>query len=267
MRVYFEFIKNGAQTELAYRMSVFLRIASQLFILVVRVAMWNALLKAAGGGVATDMGYVNLEDMMTYNVMSSVATILISTTVLNEVDEKIKSGQVSIDLIRPFNFKGSLFCSTIGTNSVKALIEALPLFIVSFLLYDISVPSLKYLLLSLFCLVNALVLLFMLNYVLGLLGFWYLSVWQFRMIVGMLIMILGGQQIPLWFFPDYLVDVSAYLPFRLVYFAPLSIFLEKISLIDSLSLILQQFLWIGFLILIEKTVWSRGIRKLVIQGG
>ena len=267
MRVYIEFIKNGAQTELAYRMSVFLRIASQLFILVVRVAMWNALLKAAGGGVATDMGYVNLQDMMTYNVMSSVATILISTSVLSEVDEKIKSGQVSIDLIRPFNFKGSLFCSTIGTNFVKAFIEAIPLLVISILLYGISIPSWKFQFLSLICLVNALILLFMLNYVLGLLGFWYLSVWQFRVIVGMLVMILGGQQIPLWFFPDYLVEASAYLPFRLVYFAPLTIFLEKTSLIDSLSLILQQFLWIGFLIFIEKTVWSRGIKKLVIQGG
>lgn len=79
--------------------------------------------------------------------------------------------------------------------------------------------------------------------------------------------LLSGAFIPLWFFPTALADISSFLPFRLIFFTPISIYLEKISGVEAGGLIAQQLLWIIALLVVEKILWRKGIRKLVIQGG
>ena len=71
----------------------------------------------------------------------------------------------------------------------------------------------------------------------------------------------------MWFFPNSLVVISDFLPFKYIYFVPTSIFLSKSDPTASVLLILQQFLWIIGLTLVEKFVWRKAVRKLVVQGG
>src|SRR6185436_4423303 len=108
---------------------------------------------------------------------------------------------------------------------------------------------------------------FLLAYLLGVTGFWYLEVWHLDRFLGDLVRLLSGAWIPLWFFPVFLLQVSAFLPFRLIYFAPLSIYLEKQSLATAISWIGQQVFWIFLLIVLEQLIWKRAVRKLVVQGG
>ena len=114
---------------------------------------------------------------------------------------------------------------------------------------------------------GASLLLFLMSYALGLLGFWHSSVWQLGALLGMLLGLFSGSFIPLWFFPDWLLAISEYLPFRLLYFAPSATWLGKIAAADAASLIAWQWVWIGGLLVLQRVLWLAGIRKVVVQGG
>ena len=266
MRVYLEFIKNAFQANIAYKMSVLLRLMTQLIILAVRVSLWRALFKEVGR-TTTHMGTVSLRDMITYSVVSTGMSLIITTNVIRQVDEKIRTGEIAMDLIKPLNLKASLFCEAVGNNCVRFFLELIPLLIIGILIYGVDYPPWQNFVIFLVALGNGMVILFSLSYLLGLTGFWYMSVWQFRMTLDMVVLILGGAQIPLWFFPEFLIQISSFLPFKLIYFAPLAIYLEKVTTVDAVGLVLQQFLWIGILLLLEQLVWLKGVKKLVIQGG
>ena len=77
----------------------------------------------------------------------------------------------------------------------------------------------------------------------------------------------SGSIVPLWFFPDALEKVSYFLPFRLIYFVPISVYLNKAGFFGSINLIMQQFIWIISLHLLMEGIWKLGIKKLVVQGG
>ena len=98
-------------------------------------------------------------------------------------------------------------------------------------------PTVEAALLALALVPGASLLLFLMSYALGLLGFWHSSVWQLGALLGMLLGLFSGSFIPLWFFPDWLLAVSEYLPFRLLYFAPSATWLGKIAAADAAWLI------------------------------
>ena len=75
----------------------------------------------------------------------------------------------------------------------------------------------------------------------------------------------GASAIPLWFYPDWLAKVSLFLPFRYISYEPILIFLGESE--SPLTAIILQLAWLAVLFLIEKLVWRRAERKLIVQGG
>jgi len=115
--------------------------------------------------------------------------------------------------------------------------------------------------------INGLLIYFLISYLLGMLGFWYMTIWHFKRLLEDTIRVFAGALIPLWFFPQFLVTVSNYLPFKYIYFIPISIYLQKISLAEAQKAIALQFIWLVTLLALEHFVWQKAIKKLVIQGG
>ncbi len=266
MRVNFEVAKLAFQANLAYKMNTLLTLVNQVFFLYYRIYIWRALYRGMGSA-ATRMGAISLRDMTTYSVVSAAQSVVIETEVLTRMDEKIRTGEVAMDLTKPLSLKMFLFSETIGNNAYKFIVELTPLVLMSLFLFGIEVPCWESLVIFAVSLVNGMIIYFLICYSLGLLGFWYLSVWQFKMLLGNLINVFAGSVIPLWFFPDFLAQLSLFLPFRFIYFVPLSIYLEKVDPAGAIWLVLEQIMWIGILLIVEKTLWRKGVKKIVVQGG
>ena len=266
IRVYIEFMKNTLQSNMAYKFNTFLRLFSKILFLFIQIAIWRALFKGTTE-VSTNAGFVTLSEMITYVIVSSLMSVIISSNTIGRINQKIRSGELSIDLIRPIRFLTYIFSETVGNMSFRIMFEIMPLLILSTSFWSISYPSFYNSLLFSVALVNGMLLYFLLTYVIGLLAFWYLNIWQLDRLLGDLIRLFSGSFIPLWFFPKVLLKISNVLPFRLIYFTPLSIYLGKIEYTESVELILQQWLWIIILFITQRIVWKKGIRKLVIQGG
>ena len=266
MRVYLEFLKNAFQSNLAYKMNVFLSLISSILVFLVQIYFWRALFQDIGQ-TQTNMGVISFRDMVTYTLVSTGISISISTRTVFAVSGKIRSGEIAVDLIKPVSMKGMLFFDALGNNGFRVVFELVPFLIVGTLMFSIRLPSEPYFFLFIISTINGMLIYFLISYLIGLIGFWFLSVGSLSVLFNVLINVFSGEMVPLWFFPDFLYELSAFLPFRLIYFAPLAIFLEKTVLADAIGFIFQQFLWIGILAGIERILWMRAFRKLVIQGG
>jgi ABC-2 type transport system permease protein len=247
-------------------MSVLMQIVGSLLSLAVQISLWKALY-ANGNEPDTLLGSVSLNEMYAYSVISIAISIFVGNSVIHRMDSKIKTGEIAVDLMKPLNLHFIIISETIGNNLFLAIVQLLPIALVGVMLFDINIPSWTYMLLFMIALVNAFVLNFIISYIFGMIGFWYLSIWQINIIMDGIVRILSGRWIPLWLFPPFLAAVSAFFPYRFIYYEPITIFLGKATVMDSVRIIGLQLIWIAGLFAVATLVWNKGVRKLVIQGG
>jgi len=77
----------------------------------------------------------------------------------------------------------------------------------------------------------------------------------------------SGFFLPLALFPDWFAQFSRATPFGASVYIPIEIFLGIVQGKELLLGLFIQAVWIAVLFIIDQLILSRGIRKLVIQGG
>ncbi|MFJ9152145.1 ABC transporter permease [Streptomyces sp. NPDC102270] len=99
-----------------------------------------------------------------------------------------------------------------------------------------------------------------------------LCFWTVRNNAAMLILIfaqnlLSGVYAPLWFFPDWFITLSGFLPFQATLSVPLSIYIGRIPLSDAFEQLAIQAFWVVALTLFTRFLWRRAARRVMSQGG
>ena len=265
MRLYFQFVANAVKSNTTYRINTFFRLISELMSLFVQVFIWKSLLK--GGSATSQVGSIRLDEMITYVVISLGISILTSTDVIGELNNRIRSGGIAFDFIRPFSIKLNVLCAAVGQMIAAFIIRFIPVFAVALTVFDIGVPGIGDLCVFFAAAGLGFVLYLQITYLVALSGFWYIEMWHMNRFLSDVIRIFSGAWLPLWFFPDALYRVSSFLPFRLMYYFPISVYLGKIGPDETRKLLLQQVLWIAAVMLMSALVWKSAQRKLVVQGG
>jgi ABC-2 type transport system permease protein len=79
--------------------------------------------------------------------------------------------------------------------------------------------------------------------------------------------LLSGVYAPLWFFPDWFVTMSGFLPFQATLNVPLSIYVGRIPLSDAAGQLAVQAGWVVVLALFTRFLWRRAALRVVSQGG
>lgn len=267
LRVYLQLLVIEATSHAAYRFNTLLGTASNVVFILVQLAIWRALY-AGRDAVRTGFGAVSLQEMTTYVVLATALSYLVDAYVIERIDQRIKSGEIAIDFIRPISHLLSHLAAVWGESLYRAVVQMVPLVVVVIAIVGVQGPPTATAgLLSLALVPGAALLLFLMSYLLGLVGFWHTSVWQLGSLLYVMVGLFSGSFIPLWFFPDWLAAVSAYLPFRLLYFAPSAVWLGKIESAHAAALLAHQWLWIAGLLVAQRVLWLAGIRKVVVQGG
>ncbi|GAB2859455.1 ABC-2 family transporter protein [Streptomyces deserti] len=99
-----------------------------------------------------------------------------------------------------------------------------------------------------------------------------LCFWTVRNNAAMLILIfaqnlLSGVYAPLWFFPDWFITLSGFLPFQATLSVPLSLYVGRIPLSDAAFALCVQAAWVLALALFTRSLWRRAARRVIAQGG
>lgn len=261
--VYFEVIKKNFQTCSIYKANSLMYIFTGLLELLVQTSIWYALLGASG----TVKG-ISFSDMVNFVIINLIVNSLVRTSIADSLAEKIRDGSIAIDFIRPINLKWYLISESLGRNIFNTLFSKLPVCVVAVVFLGFKLPSSSaHLVLFLISLLLGIFLSYSINYVLGLFVFWFKTGFHIRWILGAFTDLFAGSIIPLWFYPDLLYNLSKILPFRLISFEPVSIYLGKVSATEAVYTVILQLVWIGGLLLLEKFIWAKAQQAVTVQGG
>ncbi len=262
--LFFKFVSISFQKQVTYRFDCFVGILNGFLYIFIFTSLWKALYSQFD--ITVHNGFT-LTAIVTYAVM--VMAVRISVTMDDSIIyRKVLDGSIAIELIRPTSFFFMNLAENVGHSLFHILARTFPVIIISIFLFDLSVPF-EPLRLSVFLLSFAAgyVLLSMLNFIAGLLAFWFVEIFPFMLFKYALFTFFAGGIVPIDFFPDFLKPVVNLLPFQYMLYYPTIILTGRVPLEEVHSVMITQFIWILAMGIICILMWNAGKKKLVIQGG
>ena len=263
MDLYICFAWKSFRQRLAYKTNTILGVMRCVLVLFIQISAWKALY---GDRVSVDG--IALGDMMTYVILGLVLDALTRSFMDRRIAQHVEEGLIANDFVRPVLFKYFIMAEDVGENCFSALFSALPACILGMLCWEFRAPaSFPRGVLFAISLGGGVLLIYQLNYVLGLLAFWFEESYFIDWLFGAFRTLLSGALVPLWFYPPMLRGISECFPWHLVYFAPLAIYLEKCTLAVGFRVLLLQGIWFLFLLAAERALWKRAQLKVQVYGG
>ncbi|MBX7139063.1 MAG: ABC-2 family transporter protein [Oligoflexia bacterium] len=264
--VYGSFIRNAFLKMLAYRARYYTGIATYLFFVAVYYFIWQAIFAGKPEGYRIS-GYT-LPEMLTYVSVGWIARSFYFSNIDDEMDDLVRSGQISVYLLRPVNFQAMMIFQAVGEALFRITFFSLPVGAVILLCFPINPPpsSADFLL---FALSTALGFLTMasINFLVGLLAFYFKSVDGIMRAKYNLINLFSGLLLPLSFLPDWLRVAMEVLPFKSIAYVPLNFYLGKVPPEQIGSVLAGEFAWAFGLLAAGMILWTRAASRLTLQGG
>jgi ABC-2 type transport system permease protein len=250
--------------ELVYRFEFFSAILGTLLTTVLLYFLWTAVYDSA---VAMELPR---QSLITYVVLGQAFSFGRpgQRRAIMRISSNIRTGNVALDLIRPTDYQLLHFSDTLAVYITETLMVSLPSYALALLVFGIDAPA-SWAAAAGFALslAGAFLLVFSLDFFIGLLAFWTVSVWGLTYAKMAVVDVLAGTIVPLSLFPGWLERVAMALPFRGIAYVPLSIYTGAIRGADIWTNILAQLGWGVALILLTRLLWLRARRRLVVQGG
>lgn len=185
-----------------------------------------------------------------------------------EVADRIKSGEVAVDLSRPYDFQAWWAAVAAGRAFHMGLYRGLAPVAVGGIAVGLRWPdSVGVWLLFLVSVALAAAVAFAWGFLLQLCAFWILDVRGPYQIGWLAAQFLSGLHVPVVVFPDGLEAVVRALPFVAMVQLPGELFLGKHPGAGALGVLLVQLGWLGVLVLAGRLVLARAVLKVVVHGG
>ncbi len=262
--LFFKFISVSFQKQVTYRFDCFVGIVNGFLYVFIFTSLWKALYSQYD--VVAHKGYT-LTAIVTYAVMAMA--VKISFTMDDSIIyKKVIDGSIAMELVRPTSFFFMNLAENVGHSLFHMMARMAPIIVISIFLFDITVPfEVTRFLAFIVSLIAGYALVSMLNFIAGLLAFWFVEIFPFMLFKYALFTFFSGGIVPIDFFPEFLKPFVAFLPFQYMLYFPTTILIGRASMVDAQSIIIAQLIWIVIMGGICGLMWSAGKKKLVIQGG
>ena len=258
---YVEFAKKAFSREATYRMEVFTNVGSLLVRLYLMKAVWTSLYRvnAAPAGVA-------LHAVLTYTTIALLMSLVLEVDGTRMIREKIREGTIATDLMKPISLPLYFFSDGVGQTLLHAVL-IVPALLLALLMVHIDVPSPPVLAAFALSFLLGYCVNFVLNFLMNAVAFWTLETFAIQLMVRWASDLLGGQIVPLVFFPAFLQQIVLALPFAAIYSTPLLIYLGTIPPARYGVAFATQVGWLAAFALLAAFVWNAARRRVVVQGG
>jgi ABC-2 type transport system permease protein len=226
------------------------------------LALW-AQRPGAGGYDATDaVTYVWIGQAL----LMTVALWGGGTT--DDLAERIRTGDVAIDLYRPVGLLGWYLAADLGRAAYHFLARGLGPTVIGWVLFDIRLPDTSAAAVGfLVSLVLAILTSFAIRFLVASTAFWLLDQTGVKVMSGAFAIFFSGMALPLVIFPEPWRSIALALPWASYLQTPADIWLGKREGLDLLLGLGQQAAWIVVLLLACQGVLRLATRKVVVQGG
>jgi ABC-2 type transport system permease protein len=261
--LYWEILKLSFKKMMAYRMRYHTGVVTYLIHITVYWYIW----KAVYVGRTVIAGFTEAE-VTTYIAVGYIARSFYFNYIDREVQARVHSGAVAVDLLRPVDFQ--LLCATqaLGESLFRLFILASPAALAVALIFPILPPaSFTHAAMFFVQLLTAFLINLQINFIIGLLAFRVTSIFGIMRAKFVAMDLLSGLFIPLSFFPIWLQSALAWTPFPHIAAIPLASYLGKVAPQDFLGIFAIQVGWTVALFFLGSFVWRWCRKHLSIQGG
>jgi ABC-2 type transport system permease protein len=252
----------GAAETLAYRASLLVWILTTTFPLI-SLVLWRALAEAGpiGGWAQADFDR--------YFVAAFVVRQLTAAWVAWDLDRQIRSGEISLLLLRPISPVLHHVTMNLSTQPLRLALAA-PLALVVLLasggLSQLGLARLGWLedwrLVPLvpLALVLAWALTFVTQFCVACLAFWLTRAASLYEIYLGGFIVLSGYTVPTALFPERLAVVARALPFHAALGFPVELIVGRLDFAEALAHLGRQLAWLLAFGLLARVLWRRGLR-------
>jgi len=173
-----------------------------------------------------------------------------------------------MELVRPTSFFFMNLAENVGHSLFHMMARTAPIVVISVFLFDIYIPfEVQRFLIFIISCIAGYILVSMMNFIAGLLAFWFIEVFPFLLFKYAFYTFFSGGIVPIDFFPEFLKPLVNILPFQYMLYYPTTILIGRASLAEAQSIIAAQVIWIVIMGVICSLMWGAGKKKLIIQGG
>ncbi len=247
----------------SYKFNYGVKIISSLINFYIRYCVWAAVFSHA-----ITIPFINVNSYFLYVYLSTLISTFISSDIDLLIFRQIRSGEIAINLINPHNIQLYYFSFSLGKSLTNLLFSCVPTAVIIMLFVDFSlVFTLEKLIFFLLFVICGYVLLFLHDYIIGIVSIWTKYIHGLRKLRTVFIMLFSGSIIPLDLYPNWARRIADILPYKGIYYLPISKFLLWKPTNDWCYHLFIQICWIAFYFFLGNILWSLLIKKIDIQGG
>ena len=271
LRPYAAVVSARFRMLLQYRAAAFAGFTTQAF--------WGAIklmVLAAFYARATSEPPMTFAAVVAYVWLGQGLLALLPWNVDAELSEKMMTGSVAYELLRPLDLYAFWFARTLAMRTAATTLRLLPMLLLAMAVLPLAglekwalVPpaSLASGVAFAISLVATIALSTAITMVLHVALFWTISGQGFNTLVTGLVVVLSGMVVPLPLFPEWLQGFLFWQPFRGLADVPFRIYSGHIPVDDAGLEIALQVGWTVAVVVLGRVVLAFGRSRLVVQGG
>ncbi|KRV47740.1 ABC transporter permease [Wenjunlia vitaminophila] len=185
-----------------------------------------------------------------------------------ELGERIRTGDVAVDLYRPVNLQLWWLCADLGRAGYHLLGRGLVPVLVGGCLFDLRVPTGPARWFAfLVSVLLGIVVSFALRYLVALSGFWLLDGSGVRTVGVLTAVFFSGMLLPLTLFPGWLGELARALPWSALLQVPADVYLGRHAGGELVGAMAFQAGWAVVLLATGQALTAMATRRVVVQGG
>lgn len=268
LKTYIPFSVNRIKQQLAYKGAFYLFIFVKAIGPFIHFYLWMAVYGSADSGV---LGGLSRNEMVTYVFMAYVTGCTVNISIAKTVSEDIIKGTVSMNLIKPIDYRMSLIARAAGDMAYRFLIPGvivwIGLEIYRVWVFGERVADAVTIFFYLLSVLMSFLIYVLFDFCFGMIAFFTTYIFGLTIAKNAVLSFLTGQLIPLSFFPVGTQRLFDLLPFSSMIYTPVMIYLEKYSESELVYVLLRQAAWVIALYIFGTLIWRKAVEKLVVLGG
>ncbi len=263
MRVYWEIARCGYQRYAAYPAATWAGVFTNMVFGFMRGSVLLALYAHRD-----EIGGYNASAALTYTWLVQALIAAIYIWGWRELGDRIRSGDIAIDLARPVHPQAAGLASDLGRALYHLLFRGVPPLLVGAVVFELTMPQTP---LAGAAFVVSVVLAVAVSYgfrfLYSMAAFWLVDIRGVMVASAVVATLFSGFVIPVAYFPEWLAAVAYATPFPAMAQTPIDIFIGVLSGTEAAGALAMQAAWLAALLLGGRVLFAAGARRLVVQGG
>lgn len=264
VRVWWRLVVAGMRESATYRMALLGGLVANLTFGFLKYGILTARVSAGGGEV---VGYT-VAMMSAYVWLSQGMLGSINLFGRSELADRIRTGEVAVDFLRPLSVQASACLREIGRGLLALLPRGLPSVVIGGLLVGMAMPrGAVGILLGAVSLLLAIAVSATTVYLVGVSGFWLVETRGVQVLYMVVSGFFAGLFVPLALMPTWLQALAYATPFPAMLMLPVDILAGRVGGPAALGLVSVQAVWLLVTVAVGAALTSAGRRRLEVQGG